>query len=405
MALSYKLPRQTPCAIPLDLACTVEAVKDYIKSEHHIASPFKLRVFIRGQQMFLKAGQTLQEIAAMGAKVIVLNYYDQAAMQSSRRKLAKETAALVRGHVQEDGDKTREKVHSSTEAVKECIRDEVNKLSFGARNPGGVKRAMGKLVGSNVVAAEPDQEMGDVAFEICHAEEQTFPDGQKRTVCIIKAEGKPTLSREFSTLSAVPDPFAAGSVDRPVRVLVVPTTVESAGTRFHVGWRGTVTKVSPSGQVRVNFPYLGDGKVFSRQANVPREHLQILTDDDVSMSPNKHPWVGERVTVEGGSGEVVHVNDQGRVKIKIAQDGSERKKIVFVESRGATFEALFTVEPRAEEEAPVLPDPPQATEVQPQAAPSQPLAAEAPPHIEHGGVALVADSDAESDHPASARHG
>ena len=42
MTLSYKLPKQTPCAIPLDSACTVEAVKDYIKPEHQIAWPFKL---------------------------------------------------------------------------------------------------------------------------------------------------------------------------------------------------------------------------------------------------------------------------------------------------------------------------------------------------------------------------
>ena len=48
MTLSYKLQKQTPCAIPLDSACTVEAVKDYIKSEHQIALPFKLRTFIRG---------------------------------------------------------------------------------------------------------------------------------------------------------------------------------------------------------------------------------------------------------------------------------------------------------------------------------------------------------------------
>ena len=207
------------------------------------------------------------------------------------------------------------------------------------------------------------------------------PTPRKITVCIIKAQGKPTLSRECSKLSAVPDPFAVGSVDRPVRVLVVSTTGESAGMRFHMGWRGTVTKVPPSGQVRVNLSYLGDGKALSRQVNVPREHLQILTDDDVSMAPNKHPWVGERVTVEEGSGEVVHVNDQGRVKIKIAQDGSERNKVVVVE--GATFELLFNN--RASPTAP------------PPAAPVLQAAEDAEPHVEPREAIPVADSDAESD--------
>jgi hypothetical protein len=84
MTLSYKLPKQTPCAIPLDTARTVEEVKDYIKSERQIALPFKLRVFIRGQQVFLKASQTLEEVVAMGAEVISLMYYDQAAMKTGR---------------------------------------------------------------------------------------------------------------------------------------------------------------------------------------------------------------------------------------------------------------------------------------------------------------------------------
>jgi hypothetical protein len=335
--------------------------------------------------LFLKASQTLEEVAALGATVIGVNYNDQAAMQSARRKLAKETAALVGTHVQADGDKTRMQIRSSMDEVKGCVRDEIKKLGFGAKNPGGVKRAMSKLVGKKVVAAEPDQEMGDVAFEVCHAEEQTFPDGQKRTVCLIKAEGKPTLSREFSKLSPVPDPFGAGSVDQPVRVLVVSTTGESAGMRFHMGWRGTVTKVNPSGQVRVNFPYLGDGKVLSRQANVPREHLQILTEDDISMTPNQHPWVGQRVTVEQGSGEIVHVNDQGKVKIRIAQGDSKRKKIVFVESRGATFEALFNSNASRAEAPPEAVPKQQATEE------------ETEQNVEPREAISVADSDGESD--------
>ena len=165
-------------------------------------------------------------------------------------------------------------------------------------------------------------------------------DGEKHTVCIIKAEGKPRLSREFSSL-AIHDPLISRDATQSVRVLVVSTTGESAGVRFHMGWRGTVTKASPSGQVRVSFPYLSQGKVLSRQVNVPRERLQILTDDDVSMAPNQHPWVGRSVTVQEGLGEVVRVTDQGRVKIKVAQDGVRKKKIVVVESRGASFDELF----------------------------------------------------------------
>ena len=92
-----------------------------------------------------------------------VNYYDQAARQSARRKIAKETAALVRTDVREDGDKARQQVRSSMDAVKECIRDDVKNLSNGARNPGGLKR---KLVGKKVVAASPDHEMGEETYEI-----------------------------------------------------------------------------------------------------------------------------------------------------------------------------------------------------------------------------------------------
>ena len=158
--------------MPLDAACTVEAAKVFIKSEHQIALPFKLRIFIRGQQVFLKASQTLEEVVAMGAEVISVMYHDQAAMQSARRQLAKDTAARVQKDVRQDGDKTREQVRSSTDAVKECIRDEVKKLSSGGNHAGG-KRANSRLVGSKVVAAQPDQEMGDETFEISHVESQT----------------------------------------------------------------------------------------------------------------------------------------------------------------------------------------------------------------------------------------
>ena len=84
MVLLYKLPRQAPCAIPLNMACAVEAVKTYIKTQNQITRPFKLRVFVKGKELFLKASQTLEEVAAMGAEVIGVNYYDHAATQPRR---------------------------------------------------------------------------------------------------------------------------------------------------------------------------------------------------------------------------------------------------------------------------------------------------------------------------------
>ena len=63
----------------------------------------------------------------------------------------------------------------------------------------------GRLVGAAVVAAQqPDSEMGDSIFEISHVEDQTWVDGEKHTVCLIKCEGKPSLSRELSTLASTP---------------------------------------------------------------------------------------------------------------------------------------------------------------------------------------------------------
>ena len=47
----------------------------------------------------------------------------------------------------------------SMDAVKECIRDEVQKCSSGAKNVGGFRRGGRGLVGSKVVAAQPDEEM------------------------------------------------------------------------------------------------------------------------------------------------------------------------------------------------------------------------------------------------------
>ena len=83
--------------------------------------------------------------------------------QSARRKLAKETAALVRTDVREDGDKTRKRIHDSAEDIKAYIRTEVIALSGGTKKTTGLKR---KLVGKKVVAASPDHEMGEETYEI-----------------------------------------------------------------------------------------------------------------------------------------------------------------------------------------------------------------------------------------------
>ena len=403
--LRYKLPKQAAAAMPLDGTCSIQAAKQFIEAEHCITSAFKLRVCVGGGMRYLKPSQTLAEVAALGTDVVIsVNFYDDVAKKLARRQLANETAALVGTHVQADGDKTRVQIRSSLDEVKDCIRHEVKKLTFGAKNPGGDKRGKRRLVGATVVAAQqPDSEMGDSIFEVCHVETQTWADGEKHTVCIIKAEGKPSLSRELSTLTTH-DPFISRDAAQPVRVVVIPHDVEHP--QFFVGWRGVVQAAAASApSVKVNFPLLKMGKIVHVSMMVPRTALFVLGDDDVSMLPNTYPWLGRRVTTvqTGQTGEIVDVSSRGRVRV--ALEGLEKKKTaVFIESKGSSFEALFTEEPRAEE-APVLPDPPQATEAQPQAAPSQPLVAEAPPHVEHRGVVSVADSDAESDHPASARHG
>ena len=401
MVLLYKLPRHTPCAIPLDLACTVEAAREYIKTHNQIMLPFKLRVHVGGAALFLKASQTLEEVAAMGAEVIGVNYNDQPAMQSARRKLAKETAALVRTDVREDGDKTREQVRLSMDAVKECIRDEVKKCSSGANNRGGFRRGGRGLVGSKVVATQPDEEMGDEVFEICHVEVQTWVDDEKHTVCIIKAEGKPNLSRELKSL-AIHDPLISRDATQSVRVVVAPHQVEH--TQYHIGWRGIVQAAKASApNVKVNFPLLKMGKIVHVSMMVPRTALHVLGDDDVSMLPNTHPWLGRRVTTvqSGQTGEIVDVNSKGRVKV--ALEGPEKKKMaIFVESKGISFEALFNVEPKAEA-PPALPDPPQADEAAPQALqppqPPQPPAMDVEPQVASREDPPLADSDAESEPP------
>ena len=392
MVLSYKLPRHTPCAIPLDLACTVEAVRAYIQTHNHIKAPFKLRVHVGGVALFLKASQTLEEVAAMGAEIIGVNYNDAAARQSARRQLAKETAALVRTDVRQDGDKTREQVRSSTDAVKECIRDEVKKLlGSGGNHPGGGKRANTRLVGTTVVAAQQDLEMGDDTFKIWHSEQQTWADGAKHTVCLIKCEGKPSLSRELNKLLLF-DPFVARETGQSVRVVVTSHGVKHA--QYHKGWRGVVQPARATARnVKVNFPYLKEGVVAHTSVSVPRKHLEILAADDISMSPNRHPWLARRVRTQTGQlGEIVRV-DRGRVKL--ALDGPT-KRVLFIDSKGSSFEALFSEEPEAE--AQVSRDPPQAVEVEAQATPQQPQAVEVEPQIDSQEAAhSIADSDAESE--------
>ena len=379
MVLSYKLPRHTPCAIPLDLACTVEAVRAYIQTHNHIKVPFKLRVHVGGVALFLKASQTLEEVAAMGAEIIGVNYNDAAARQSARRQLAKETAARVRTDVRQDGNKTREQLRSSTDAVKECIRDEVKKLlGSGGNHPGAGKRANTRLVGTMVVAAQQDLEMGDETFKICHVESQTWADGNKHTVCLIKCEGKPSLSREFSSL-ILHDPFVARDATHSVRVVVVPHQVEHA--QFHTGWRGVVQAAKATAQnIKVNFPLLKMGRIVHVGMLVPKTALRILGDDDISMTPNRHPWLGRKVTAleTGHAGEIVDVNNKGRVRFRV--DG--RKGVLFIETKSSSFEALFSEQPGSADQ--VSPDPTPVAEVE---APQQPQAAAQP----------IADSDAESE--------
>ena len=132
----------------------------------------------------------------------------------------------------------------------------VKKWSSGPNNPGGVRHGSRRLVGSKVVASEPDEEMKDEVFEICHVEFQTWVDGEKHTVCIIKAEGKASWSREFSSL-VIHDPFISRDATQSVRVVVIPHDVEHAQSR--IGWRGIVQAAAASApNVKVYFSFAED---------------------------------------------------------------------------------------------------------------------------------------------------
>lgn len=86
MVLFYKLPSQWPRLIPLDVTCTIDALTQYIKSEHRIDSPFKLRVYVGGKARYLRPGQRLEVVAAMGAEVVSIHYRDPPSQKSKRRK-------------------------------------------------------------------------------------------------------------------------------------------------------------------------------------------------------------------------------------------------------------------------------------------------------------------------------
>ena len=132
--------------------------------------------------------------------------------------------------------------------------------------------------------------------------------------------------------------------------------------------------------VKVNFPFLKMGKIAQMPMLVPRTALRILGDDDISMTPNRHPWLGRKVTAleTNQEGEIVDVNNKGRVRFRV--DG--RKGVLFIETKSSSFDALFSELPGAADQ--VSPDPTPVAEVE---APQQPQAAAQP----------IADSDAESE--------
>ena len=88
--LFYKLPNQCPSVILLDGACTIDALAQYIKAEHHITSPFQLRVCVGGKQQYLKPTQRLEVVAAMGAEVVSMKYQDSPSQKRKRRNECKQ---------------------------------------------------------------------------------------------------------------------------------------------------------------------------------------------------------------------------------------------------------------------------------------------------------------------------
>ena len=196
-------------------------------------------------------------------------------------------------------------------------------------------------------------------------------------VVLLKAEGQPNLLREWSTVSLY-DPFEARGTD-PVRAMVISRPGQHA--QYHIGWRGIVQLAKTSApNVKVNFPFLKMGNIAHMTMLVPRAALRILGDDDISMTPNRHPWLGRKVTAleTGQAGEIVDVNNKGRVRFRV----EGRKGVLFIETKSSSFEALFSEQSGAADH--VSPDPPPTAEVE---ALQQPQAA----------AQSIADSDAESE--------
>ena len=216
-----------------------------------------------------------------------------------------------------------------------------------------------KIVGLQVKASgDDDAEMGaGVVWDVVHVEQQTWTDGQMHKVVLLKAEGQTNLLREWSTVSLY-DPFEARGPD-PVGVMVISRPAQHA--QYHSGWRGIVQLAKASApNVKVNFPFLKMGKITHMTMLVPRTALQILGDDDISVTPNRHPWLGRKVTAleTGQAGEIVDVNNKGRVRFRV----EGRKGILFIETKSSSFEALFSEQSGAADQ--VSPDPPAAAEVE-----------------------------------------
>ena len=129
MVLFYKLPNQWPRLIPRDVTCTIDALKQYIKAEHRITSPFKLRVCVGGKVRFLKPTQRLVVVTAMGAEVISMNYRD---LPSQRRKLAKETAAFALETTSGDGLGRKRPARDAAAALRASVRKSVEQASAEA---------------------------------------------------------------------------------------------------------------------------------------------------------------------------------------------------------------------------------------------------------------------------------
>ena len=268
---------------------------------------------------------------------------------------------------------TQQATKDAAEALKVHISDELATL----RRPKTQRKE--KIVGLQVKASrDDDAEMGaGVVWDVVHVEQQTWTDGQMHKVVLLKAEGQPNLLRDWSTVSLY-DPFQARGPD-PVRVTVISRPDQHA--QYHIGWRGIVHLAKASApNVKVNFPFLKMGKIAQMPMLVPRTALRILGDDDISMMPNRHPWLGRRVTVleTNQEGQVVDVDNKGRVRFRV--DG--RKGVLLIETKSSSFDALFSELPGAADQ--VSPDPTPIAEVE---APQQPQAA----------AQSIADSDAESE--------